>query len=124
MKEPKICLCRDTMIKLFKHLQKTKSGKTLWQLIAKRTANQFPMRKPRNFRRMLDDPFSNDPKMTIKDFNLIQKLKKTRRKKPIKSFLTLKSGKMIQLKPRKKPRTAKQKAATRKLVAFNKKRFR
>ena len=51
MKEPKICLCRDTMIKLFKHLQKTKSGKTLWQLIAKRTANQFPMRKPRLMRK-------------------------------------------------------------------------
>jgi len=37
-----------------------------------------------------------------------------KRKKPLK---TMRNG-------RKKPRTAKQKAATRKLVAFNKKRFR
>ena len=72
--ETKICLCRDTMIKLFKHLRKTKSGISLMKLIATRTANQFPMKKP--------------------------------------------------LVMRKKPRTAKQKAATRKLVAFNKKRFR
>ena len=70
----KICLCRDTMIKLFKHLRKTKSGISLMKLIASRTANKFPMKKP--------------------------------------------------LVMRKKPRTAKQKAATRKLVAFNKKRFR
>jgi hypothetical protein len=72
--DTKICLCRDTMIKLFKHLRKTKSGISLMKLIATRTANQFPMKKP--------------------------------------------------LDMRKKPRTAKQKAATRKLVAFNKKRFR
>ena len=72
--ETKICLCRDTMIKLFKHLRKTKSGISLMKLITKRTANQFPMKKSKDMR--------------------------------------------------KKPRTAKQKAATRKLVAFNKKRFR
>ena len=72
--ETKICLCRDTMIKLFKHLRKTKSGISLMKLITKRTANQFPMKKSKDMR--------------------------------------------------KKPRTAKQKAATRKLVAFNKKRLR
>ena len=74
MNETKICLCRDTMVKLFKHLRKTKSGMSLMKLITIRTANQFPMKKPKDMR--------------------------------------------------KKPRTAKQKAATRKLVAFNKKRFR
>ena len=114
MKEPKICLCRDTMIKLFKHLQKTKSGKTLWQLIAKRTASQFPMRKPRRMKRpisplalaMADPTYSSKVLKTrsFPDFN-------PQRKKPSKTM-------------RKKPRTAKQKAATRKLVAFNKKRFR
>ena len=105
MKEPKICLCRDTMIKLFKHLQKTKSGKTLWQLIAKRTANQFPMRKPRRMKRPIS-PLAlamTDPTSRALGFGT--------RKKPLKTM-------------RKKPRTAKQKAATRKLVAFNKKRFR
>ena len=51
MREPKICLCRDTMIKLFKHLRKTKSGISLMKLITKRTANQFPMRKPRLMKR-------------------------------------------------------------------------
>jgi len=104
MKEPKICLCRDTMIKLFKHLQKTKSGKTLWQLIAKRTANQFPMRKPRKMKRPIS-PIAlamADPTSRALGFG---------RRKPLKTM-------------RKKPRTAKQKAATRKLVAFNKKRFR
>tara|TARA_R110000744_G_scaffold227148_1_gene345391 strand:- start:69 stop:386 length:318 start_codon:yes stop_codon:yes gene_type:complete len=105
MKEPKICLCRDTMIKLFRHLQKTKSGKTLWQLIAKRTANQFPMRKPRRMKRPIS-PLAlamTDPTSRALGFGT--------RKKPLKTM-------------RKKPRTAKQKAATRKLVAFNKKRFR
>ena len=105
MKEPKICLCRDTMIKLFKHLQKTKSGKTLWQLIAKRTANQFPMRKPRRMKRPIS-PLAlamTDPTSRALGFGT--------RKKPLKTM-------------RKKPRTAKQKAATRKLVAFNKKRLR
>ena len=103
MSEPKICLCKDTMIKLFKHLQKTKSGKTLWQLIAKRTRNQFPMRKPR---RMIL-PISPialamaDPTSRALGFG---------RRKPIKTM-------------RKKPRTPNQKAATRKLIAFNKKRF-
>jgi len=104
MKEPKICLCRDTMIKLFRHLQKTKSGKTLWQLIAKRTANQFPMRKPRRMKRPIS-PLAlamTDPTSRALGFG---------RRKPLKTM-------------RKKPRTAKQKAATRKLVAFNKKRFR
>ena len=105
MKEPKICLCRDTMIKLFRHLQKTKSGKTLWQLIAKRTANQFPMRKPRRMKRPIS-PLAlamTDPTSRALGFGT--------RKKPLKTM-------------RKKPRTAKQKAATRKLVAFNKKRIR
>jgi len=122
MKEPKICLCRDTMIKLFKHLQKTKSGKTLWRIIAKRTANQFPMRKPRRMKRpisplalaMADPTYSSKVLKTrsFPDFNPIRrKPLKTMRKKPLKTM-------------RKKPRTAKQKAATRKLVAFNKKRFR
>jgi len=113
MNEPKICLCRDTMIKLVKHLQKTKSGKTLLRLIVKRTASQFPMKFPKGWKR--------DKAGTVLRSN---KTVYSRRKKPIKEFITLKSGKMVQLKPRKKPRTAKQKAATRKLVAFNKKRFR
>ena len=104
MSEPKICLCRDTMIKLFKHLQKTKSGKTLWQLIAKRTANQFPMRKPKKLPVV--------PRMAPYIKGAGRDITYTvRNKKPSKTM-------------RKKPRTAKQKAATRKLVAFNKKRFR
>jgi hypothetical protein len=102
MKEPKICLCRDTMIKLFKHLQKTKSGKTLWQLIAKRTANQFLKRKPRRMKRPISPIALAMADPTYRSMN--------KRKKPLKTM-------------RKKPRTAKQKAATRKLVAFNKKRF-
>jgi len=89
-RDTKICLCKDTMIKLVKHLRKTKSGKTLLRLIVKRTASQFPMRKPRRMKRPIN-------------LRALQKSKKTMRKKP---------------------RTAKQKAATRKLVAFNKKRFR
>ena len=89
-RDTKICLCKDTMIKLVKHLRKTKSGKTLLRLIVKRTASQFPKRKSRRMKR----PIS---------IRALQKSKKTMRKKP---------------------RTAKQKAATRKLVAFNKKRFR
>jgi len=104
MKEPKICLCRDTMIKLFKHLRKTKSGKTLLRLIVKRTASQFPKRKPRRMKRPIS-PIAlamTDPTSRALGFG---------RRKPLKTM-------------RKKPRTAKQKAATRKLVAFNKKRFR
>jgi len=109
MKEPKICLCRDTMIKLFNHLQKTKSGKTLWRIIAKRTASQFPMVKViRGGTKRMMRPISplalamTDPTSRALGFG---------RRKPIKTM-------------RKKPRTEKQKAATRKLVAFNKKRFR
>jgi len=104
MKEPKICLCRDTMIKLFKHLRKTKSGISLMKLITKRTANQFPMKKPRKMKRPIS-PIAlamTDPTSRALGFG---------RRKPLKTM-------------RKKPRTAKQKAATRKLVAFNKKRFR
>jgi len=92
-RDTKICLCKDTMIKLVKHLRKTKSGKTLLRLIVKRTASQFPKRKSRRMKR----PIS-----------------------PLALAMTQKSKKTM----RKKPRTAKQKAATRKLVAFNKKRFR
>ena len=47
----KICLCRDTMVKLFKHLRKTKSGISLMKLITTRTANQFPMKKPKVMRK-------------------------------------------------------------------------
>ena len=104
-RDTKICLCKDTMIKLFKHLRKTKSGKTLLRLIVKRTASQFPMRKPRRMKRPIN-PIAlamADPTSRALGFG--------RRKKPLKTM-------------RKKPRTAKQKAATRKLVAFNKKRFR
>ena len=89
-RDTKICLCKDTMIKIVTHLRKTISGKTLLRLIVKRTASQFPMRKPRRMKRPIN-------------LRALQKSKKTMRKKP---------------------RTAKQKAATRKLVAFNKKRFR
>ena len=112
MKEPKICLCRDTMIKLFKHLQKTKSGKTLWQLIAKRTASQFPKRKSKRMKRPISPIALAMADPTYRSMSNIErrKLGGTRRK-PLKTM-------------RKKPRTAKQKAATRKLVAFNKKRFR
>ena len=104
-RDTKICLCKDTMIKLVKHLRKTKSGKTLLRLIVKRTASQFPMRKPRRMKRPIS-PLAlamTDPTSRALGFGT--------RKKPLKTM-------------RKKPRTAKQKAATRKLVAFNKKRFR
>jgi len=107
-RDTKICLCKDTMIKLVKHLRKTKSGKTLLRLIVKRTASQFPKRKPRRMKRPIS-PLAlamTDPTSRALGFG--------RRKKPLK---TMRNG-------RKKPRTAKQKAATRKLVAFNKKRFR
>jgi len=104
-RDTKICLCKDTMIKLVKHLRKTKSGKTLLRLIVKRTASQFPMRKSRRMKRPIS-PLAlamTDPTST--------KALGFGRRKPLKTM-------------RKKPRTAKQKAATRKLVAFNKKRFR
>ena len=103
-RDTKICLCKDTMIKLFKHLRKTKSGKTLLRLIVKRTASQFPKRKSRRMKRPIS-PIAlamADPTSRALGFG---------RRKPLKTM-------------RKKPRTAKQKAATRKLVAFNKKRFR
>ena len=106
-RDTKICLCKDTMIRLFKHLRKTKSGQTLLKLIVKRTASQFPMRKPRKMKRPIS-PLAlamTDPTSRALGFGR-RKSKKTMRNK------------------RKKPRTAKQKAATRKLVAFNKKRFR
>jgi len=108
-RDTKICLCKDTMIKLVKHLRKTKSGKTLLRLIVKRTASQFPMRKPRRMKRQIN-PIAYaraDPTELKMDIQRIM----NKRKKPLKTM-------------RKKPRTAKQKAATRKLVAFNKKRFR
>jgi len=103
-RDTKICLCKDTMIKLVKHLRKTKSGKTLLRLIVKRTASQFPKRKSRRMKRPIS-PLAlamADPTSRALGFG---------RRKPLKTM-------------RKKPRTAKQKAATRKLVAFNKKRFR
>jgi len=106
--ETKICLCRDTMIKLFKHLRKTKSGMSLMKLITTRTANQFPMKKRitkgGKCRCGISLPNVKDNETPFEFCSLAckNKSKKTMRKKP---------------------RTAKQKAATRKLVAFNKKRF-
>ena len=102
-RDTKICLCKDTMIKLVKHLRKTKSGKTLLRLIVKRTASQFPKRKSRRMKRPISPIALAMADPTNRSMN--------QRKKPLKTM-------------RKKPRTAKQKAATRKLVAFNKKRFR
>jgi len=45
MKEARICLCRDTMKRLFKHLQRSKSGRNLWKVILFRTKDQFPLKK-------------------------------------------------------------------------------
>ena len=72
MKEFRICLCRNTMKRIFTILKRSPSGRKVMALIVKRTKDQFPARK---------------------------------------------SG-------RQKRRTAKQRAATRRLIAFNKRRRR
>ena len=105
MMEPKICLCRETMLKIFHHLQKSKSGRQIWRLIVDRTKSQFPMKKPKRTARTNNprdfDSLKDDPNLDLKAIENIRKELKTKRKKR---------------------RTAKQIRATKKLIAFNKRR--
>jgi len=105
MKEARICLCRDTMKRLFKHLQRSKSGRNLWKVILFRTKDQFPMKKPKRMTKTNNprdfDSLKDDPNLDLKAIENIRKELKTKRKKR---------------------RTPKQIRATKKLIAFNKRR--